>query len=217
MTIPGTNPRLTKSVPKVFDKWLDLRVSRRALTMRARGEGVIVLPMTNPAEDNPYGYPAPPPLEEPRQAAVTPPTEVLGAFWGYVVAAVVTLVAGLLSLGQKQEVIDSVRAANKQGGSLTEDQINQVANLLITVVVVVAVIFAALYLLFAFKLRAGRNWARIVLTIIAALALLSLLFGRAGSVTGYIGELAAVIAAVLSYLPASNSYFTAAKASRQLR
>jgi hypothetical protein len=173
--------------------------------------------MTNPAEDNPYGYPAPPPIDQPQQSAVAPPKEVLGAFWGYVVAAVVTLVSGLLILGQKQELIDSVRAANNQGGSLTDDQITQFANILVVAAAVIAVIFAALYLLFAFKLKAGRNWARIVLTIIAVLALLSLLFGGVGSVLGYIGELAAVIAAVLSYLPVSNAYFTAAKASRQFR
>lgn len=32
-------------------------------------------------------------------------------------------------------------------------------------VIVVGVVFVALYLLFAFKMRAGRNWARIVLKV----------------------------------------------------
>jgi hypothetical protein len=173
--------------------------------------------MTNPAEENnPYSYPAPP-IDQEQQPAPRPPNEVLGAFWGYVVAAVVTLVTGVLILGQKQQIADSMRAANKQGGSLTDAQIDQVATIGVTAAVVVAVIFAGLYLLFAFKLKNGRNWARVVLTIIAVIALLSLLLGGVGSVIGYIGELAAVIAAVLSYLPASNAYFAASKASRQLR
>ncbi len=47
--------------------------------------------------------------------------------------------------------------------------------------IVLSLMFAGLYVLFAFKLRVGRNWARIVLTIVAALALLSLLLGGAGS------------------------------------
>jgi len=79
---------------------------------------------------------------------------------------------------------------------------------------VLAVIFAGLYVLFAFKLRAGRNWARIVLTVIAALDLLTLVSGSAGTVVGYIGALAAVIGCVMSYMANSNGYIRAVKAAR---
>ena len=78
---------------------------------------------------------------------------------------------------------------------------------------VVFTIIAALYALFAFKLRAGRNWARIVLTIIAVLDLLGLI-SRNGNPIGYVGALAAIVGCVLSYLPNSGAYFAAVKASR---
>jgi len=58
--------------------------------------------------------------------------------------------------------------------------------------VVSAVIIAGLYLLFAYKLRAGRSWARIVLTIIVALHLLILIFILGGTLVSYIGALAAI-------------------------
>jgi hypothetical protein len=172
--------------------------------------------MTNPPEQDPYAYPTPPPGKQ-GQPAPKPPTEITAAFWGYLIAAVAGLIGGFLILGNKQQIADALRRANNQGGALTDAQIDQAATITVVIAVIVAVIFSLLYALFAYKLRAGRNWARVVLTVIAVLALLSLVLGNGGTVLGYISELAAVVAAVLSYLPASNAYFTAVKASRQLR
>ena len=94
--------------------------------------------------------------------------------------------------------------------------------------VVAGVIFLGLYLLFAFKMRAGRNWARVVLTVLSALSILSS-FSASASVTvnghiykssstqisGVIGAILGVVAIVLMYLAASNAYFSASKAARQ--
>jgi hypothetical protein len=166
--------------------------------------------------NNPSGLPnfpaAPPPSEGPAQV-YTPPREIMAAFWCYVVAAVVILVGGVLSLGAKQTLVDSLQANNT---NLTPTQIDQLASGTLTVLLVVAVIVAALFLLFAFKLRAGRNWARIVLAIIAVLELISLLNGRgSASVLSYIGILAAVIGAVLSWMPNASAYVSAVKRSRR--
>jgi hypothetical protein len=169
--------------------------------------------MTNTPDPGQSAYPPPPPIDQ-APSAPNPPREILGAFWGYVIAAVAGLVSGLLILGSKQEIADALRNANTQGTRLTETQIDQAATITMIIALVISVVFALLYLLFAFKLKAGRNWARIVLTIIAVLALISLVAGSGGTIAGYIGEVAAVVAAVLSYLPNSNAYIAAAKAAR---
>ena len=107
-----------------------------------------------------------------------------------------------------------MRDANRQrGGNLTDAQIDQAVNVTMITAVVIAVVIAGLYLLFAFKLRAGRNWARIVLTVLAALQLLSVLTGQS-TIGGYLAVLAAVVGVVLSFTGPSNAYFAAAKAQR---
>jgi len=91
------------------------------------------------------------------------------------------------------------------------------------------VIFVGVYLLFAWKMFAGRNWARIVLTVFGALSLLSALTPTSRTVTvnsetynvttgawaGWVQALLAVAGIVLMYLPLSNAYFKQSKAFRQ--
>jgi hypothetical protein len=136
------------------------------------------------------------------------------ASWGFLIAAVIGLVGGLLVLGNRQEVINELRAAEKPGTAVSNADITTLANVSIGIAIVIAVVIAGLYALFSFKLKAGRNWARILLTIVAALALLSLVQDHGGSWLSYVGEAAAVIAAVLSYFPDSNEYIAAVKAAR---
>jgi ABC-type transport system involved in cytochrome bd biosynthesis fused ATPase/permease subunit len=174
--------------------------------------------MTTSPDQDPFAYPPPPPIDSGSQtAAPRPPTEIVGAFWAYLVAAIAWLIGGLLVIGNKQQIADALRSANNQGGALTESQIDTAANVGVILVVVVAVVISSLYALFAFKLKAGRNWARIVLTVLAALALISLLLGTGGNFVSYIGQFAAILAAVLSFMPGSNAYIAQVKASRQLR
>lgn len=176
--------------------------------------------MTTPSDDpnQPPSYPqqgfqsypsAPPPQEAPRQT-YAPPTEIMAAFWCYIVGAVITVVGGLLVLTQRQAIVDATRANNTS--NLSDSTIQAAANIAVAIAIVLSLIFAGLYVLFAFKLRVGRNWARIVLTIVAVLALLSLLLGGAGtSILRLIGDLAAIAGAVLSYVPNSNAYIAAMK------
>lgn len=70
---------------------------------------------------------------------------------------------------------------------------------------VVALLFVVIELIIVFKMRAGRNWARIVITILEVLGLASLFtnptFWSWGAVV------LSLIAVVLMWLPASNAYF----------
>ena len=142
------------------------------------------------------------------------PGTVEGAFWAFIAAPVIGLIGGLLILGNRDEIAATLRDTNRQrGGNLTDAQIDQALTVTMITAVVIAVIIAGLYLLFAFKLRAGRNWARIVLTVLTALQLLSLLVGQS-TIGSYVAVLAAVVGVVLSFTGPSNAYFAAAKAQR---
>jgi hypothetical protein len=160
---------------------------------------------------------APPPSEsETGGPAYAAPNEVNGAFWCYIAAAVIIVVGGLLVIGSKQDILNSLRSNNTTNASDTE--LNTAAGVVVTFAVVVAIIVAGLFTLFAFKLRAGRNWARIVLAIIAALELINLLrSGGDASILSFVGILAAVVGAVLSFMPKANAYVAAVKASRARR
>ncbi|WP_410641121.1 hypothetical protein [Amycolatopsis sp. lyj-346] len=149
------------------------------------------------------------------QAPAPPrPGTVEGAFWAFIAAPVIGLIGSLLIFGNRDKIASAMRDTDRQrGGNLTEAQLDQAVNVTMITAVVIAVIIAGLYLLFAFKLRAGRNWARIVLTVLAALQLLSVLTGQS-TIGSYVAVLAAVVGVVLSYTGPSNAYFAAAKAQR---
>jgi hypothetical protein len=140
--------------------------------------------------------------------------------------SVVTLIVTLNSPIWDLAVQAGLRQANTQGGVAIN------ASSLVTttkiIIVVVFGIFAALYLFFAFMMYGGRNWARIVLTVLGALTVLTAVTPTTGSVTvngttytatnygiNWISGILAVVAIVLMYLPQSNIYFKAAKAHRK--
>lgn len=170
-----------------------------------------------PEHSGQAGYGAMPPMPPAEaQQAPEPPTEVQAGFWGFLVSALIVLVSGLLIIGQRDQLADASRKAVRENGQRVSDaQLDTFVTASVITTIVIAVIIAGLYVLFAFKARAGRNWARIVLTIIAVLALIGLAFGGGGgSVLGIIGRVLAIASAVALYLPNSNHYFTAAKARR---
>lgn len=137
------------------------------------------------------------------------PATVTGSFWAFVATAVIGVVDALLAAGRRQAFVDAARHATP---SLTDAQIQQAATFAIAAGMVFTAIISLLYLLFAFKVRAGRNWARIVLVIGTVLRAIPLATGNA-SVTTYLATAVAVVGVVLFFLPASNEYFAAVKGS----
>jgi ABC-type uncharacterized transport system permease subunit len=139
------------------------------------------------------------------------PTTITTSFYCYLASTVVSVVSALLLLGSKDTIADRLRSSNTSG--LTENQINQAAQIGLVIAVVVALLFALIYLWLAFKLRAGRNWARITLTVLTALQVISLATGQ-GTAVGYVSVLVAVIGLVFAFLGQSNEYINAVKRSR---
>ncbi|MFC0111832.1 hypothetical protein [Kibdelosporangium aridum] len=142
---------------------------------------------------------------------ITPPVTVVAAFFGFLVSTVSALVSAGLLLGAREELANALRTSDTQ---MTEEQLDQAVTVAQAFAVGVAVLVALFYLWLAFKLKAGRNWARVVLTVVTLLQVASLFTTQGNSLWGYGSCAIAVVALVLSYLPASNEYIAAVKHSR---
>lgn len=127
------------------------------------------------------------------------PGTVETAFWLYLAAPVVGLVLSLLSIGR---VTSSAAASNlPQGAVMAGVAIGIVINVIYLVAVIVIDTF----------FRRGANWARIVLTVLAALSVFGIL--GLGAITFVIG----LVAIILSWLPASNAWFRSVRGTTSPR
>jgi hypothetical protein len=164
-----------------------------------------------------YGYPGGQPQYGAGKPA--PPREVLIAFWLIIGAAVLNLVNSFVIAATANRIIsdawndpafqDQLRqaAGGQDISSITPDMI---AGAVGTMSVIFGLIAAGLYLLVAFGVKAGRNWARILGTIFAVLSLAMLAQGVLGVLTFLLGA----AAIVLLFLPVSSAFFKEAAARR---
>lgn len=157
----------------------------------------------SPYGQSPYGqYPS----EQPQPAGSNGIPQLVNiSFWLLIASAVVFVVSMLVGLTQLDDpqfrkVFEQQMAAGGASGVTYEDIKGVIAGTLI----VFAIIGAALYLLVAFFVRKGKNWARILGTVFAALSVLGL-FGVPSF--GTIGTILGIAAIVLLYLPAAAPYF----------
>jgi hypothetical protein len=104
------------------------------------------------------------------------------AFWLYLLTAALGLVGAILNIAsfasRRQLAIDVMqRQLDKQGqsGVVPPGTFGAILDVLFAVGLVLGVIFLAAYVLFALFVRRGANWARIVLTVFAGLALVGTL------------------------------------------
>lgn len=161
------------------------------------------------AQPSGYGY-AGGPAQFQQPGPVSRPKEVDLAFWLIIGAAIVTAISAIFSLAQlgSPETMEQFEAImGQQGGEIpiaTEDLISLVG----TLTVIFALIGIGLYLLIAFMVRKGKNWARITATVLAALSLLTLV---GSGVLTWIAVLLGIAAVVLLFRPASSNYFNAVK------
>jgi hypothetical protein len=128
------------------------------------------------------------------------PREVNIAFAVWVLSTLLSTI--LQSFGGDAFVKEYQRAAAGQPTAQVDP------NTLKTAFIVGVVIVGLLMLFFAWKMRSGRNWARIVLTVLAVLGLLF----QASSVglsepLALIGVLITIVGLVFMYMPAANAYF----------
>ncbi len=181
------------------------------------------------------GYPPPypggaygPSGYAPVESPVRPPTVTI-AFWIWMLGILASLVGLIIVLTSSiwEQAIAAGRISAGSAGTLSID-----ASSLVTTVKIIAVVaflvIAGLYLFFAIKMYTGRNWARIVLTVLGAFSVISAFTPTYGTVTvngqtftgsspvvNWASGLIALVAIVLMFLPMSNAYFSASKAFRR--
>lgn len=139
------------------------------------------------------------------------PAPVTLAFVFYLLSALAALagVALLFTSSGKQALRNDLA-----GSASSTMSVDDLVNTTRIIAVVIAVVVFLLYLLFAVKMRAGRNWARIVLTVLTALSIVSSFSGNLASARNWstwVGIILPVLAIILMFLPQSNAYFAANK------
>ena len=161
----------------------------------------------------PTGLPSAPSVNStPSAAPAGQPQQVRIAFWLYLLAALAALISGVVgaaTAGVNRSVIESQLATS--GVAVSASMIDAVVTAAIIVSIIVAIIWVVAFVIFALFMKRGAGWARIVLTILAALSLFSVAsnFGL-----GALQAVAAVVATVLVWLRPASEYFQAVKASR---
>jgi hypothetical protein len=141
---------------------------------------------------------------------LTPPTTIITAFFGFLASTATSLVAVFLLAGSRGQLVDTLRQSDT-GKAMTEEQVQNSATVGLAVAITIATVIALVHLWLAFKLKAGRNWARVVLTVATLFQLASIAATQGNTAVGYAGCAIAVVAVVLSFLPASNAYLADVK------
>lgn len=175
------------------------------------------------------GYPAGPP---PMAAPPVRPTSVIGAFWLWMVIMVFGIASTVLLFSG--DYFDKVAAALRARGfddTTTHTALAVGAGVARVAVIVSAAAALFIYLFFGLKMYAGRHWARVVLTVLGGLSVLSGLtsassvagvdmsVARPSGVVGlaWVQALFAAVAIILMYLPDSNRYFRESRIYRAER
>ncbi|MCX2951699.1 hypothetical protein [Lentzea sp. NEAU-D7] len=139
----------------------------------------------------------------------TPPSTIIAAFVGFLVSCVFAVTSAGVLVGTRDDLVDALRAS---GTAMTEEQLQSAATFTQVLVAGIAVLVALVQLWLAFKLRSGRNWARVLLTVFTVFQVAALFIGEgAATLPAYAGAAVAALSVVASYLPASNVYIETVK------
>ncbi|MHA7221364.1 hypothetical protein ACX80S_03425 [Arthrobacter sp. RHLT1-20] len=133
------------------------------------------------------------------------PKQVNTAFWLIVASGVVWVISLLVSLGalesaDMRDMFEQQMAA--AGGA--DVTFNDIKPFLTGTILVFAAIGAGLYALVALNIRKGKNWARILGTVFAALSVFSLFPLSLATLAAVLG----IAGIVMLYLPANSPYFS---------
>jgi len=142
------------------------------------------------------------PSEQP-QAPAGVPQLVNTSFWLIVAAGAVWVISMLVSLGTLDSPAVRDLFEQQMATSGTKVDFDSIKGFLIGTIVVFAVISAGLYALVAFNVRKGKNWARILGTVFAALSVFNIFPLSLATLAALLG----IAAIVLLYLPAASPYF----------
>lgn len=126
------------------------------------------------------------------------PTELKVSYWIWLIGGLLGLLGGLLGLF----------------AALAFFTVAPAAAMVVLLLVLVALALAAAQIVLALKMKEGKEWARLALTIVAGVSLvLAVIGGSMGQGIGnnWLGFLISAAATVLMWLPNSQSWFAAVK------
>ena len=184
--------------------------------------------MSNPNEDRPPAYERPsyepaPPLPNAEGGPLVRPKAIDTAFQASLASTVIGAVSAIFTFLLDRQFLDDmareVMATTGADAGFTEEQLVDVYR--ISLIIGIGV-YTGLNLLFTYKMRAGRNWARLVLTIFTGIGALSFLSAMASSgaeleLMWSLAQVAfGITAVVYMYRKESSAYFLAYK-QRRLR
>ena len=162
-----------------------------------------------------YGQDTNWPSQQPGPTAVPPMVNY--AFWMIVAAGILSAISSLLlaTTGADAFINAMNQQASQQGTDLPAGSMESMRGVIGVSAVVGAILALGLYALVAFPVRKGKNWARILGTVFAAISVLGLTslfqFGATYGILQLIVILLGVAAIVMLYLPASAPYFRKAQ------
>ena len=126
------------------------------------------------------------------------------SFWLLIASAAIFVISMLTGLTQLDDPVFRQTFEQQVEGTGAGVSYEDIKGVIAGTLVVFAILGAGLYLLVAFFIRKGKNWARILGTVFAALSIFGL-FGVPS--LGTLGTLLGIAAIVLLYLPAAAPYF----------
>lgn len=128
------------------------------------------------------------------------PTELKVSYWIWVIGGLLGLLGGVIGLF----------------GALVLFAILPGVAILVLLLVLVALALAAAQIVLAMKMKEGREWARLALTIVAGVSLVLAVINSsfaAGQDGNWLGFLISLVATVLMWVPNSQNWFAAARGS----
>ena len=161
---------------------------------------------------DPFAYP-----ETPAAAVVSAPRSVVGSFWLFLIASAVQIISVVVSIASFGNVVALLpdQPIVVEGVSLSREQLDAIVMVSLGIGVAIGLIMTAAQVLFAFLMRRGANWARIVLTVFAGLSLLAV-FGANPLVI--LSVVIDVFAVLMAWRKPSNAWFRSiGKRKRSLR
>ncbi len=147
-------------------------------------------------------YPSEMPQQRTAATSAAPPL-VNTSFWLLIGACVVWVSSVFLSIGAIDDPAMRSQFDARLATSGAEVDFEALKGVIVGMVALIAAIGVLMYALVAFNIRKGRNWARILGTVLAAFSLLGVLEMGLGTLS----ILAGVASMVLLYLPASAPFF----------
>ncbi|MCB5293004.1 hypothetical protein [Arthrobacter sp. SO3] len=142
------------------------------------------------------------PSDQPVAKAGTPQL-VNTAFWLIVASGAIWVISLLVAMGMVDSPEMRSMFNQQMAGSGADIRFEDLRGFLVGSIVVFAVISAGLYALVALNVRKGKNWARILGTVFAALSIFSLFPLSLGTLAVVLG----IAGIVMLYLPATSPYF----------